>query len=57
MRIRITKICSEFLDGASSKQDRLVREYNAMHEEHFLSSWLRADKEGEAEEAKEMRRR
>ena len=28
-----------------------------MREEHFLSSWLRADKEGEAEEAKEMGRK
>ena len=30
MRIRVTNICSKYLDGASNKEeDRLVRDYNA----------------------------
>ena len=42
--------------GAVPKEDvDLLREYQAMQEEHFLSSWLREDVEGEeAEEVVKM---
>ena len=33
-----------------------VREYKTMHEENFLSSWLREDTEGKAEEVEKMRK-
>ena len=36
--------------GAVPKEDRdLLREYQATHEENFLSSWLREDVEGKDE--------
>ena len=41
---------------AKEKGD-LVRKYNATHEEKFLSSWLRENTKGKAEEAEEMRKR
>ena len=34
----------------------VIREYNAMHEENFLSSWLREDLIGEEERRKEDKR-
>ena len=35
----------------------LVRDHKAMHEENFLSGWLREDVEGKLQEEEEMRRR
>ena len=36
--------------GAVPKEEGdVIREYNAMHEENFLSSWLRCDLTGEGE--------
>ena len=36
--------------GAFPREDGdLLQEYHAMHEENFLSSWLREDVEGEEE--------
>ena len=35
----------------------LVREYKAIHVNNFLSSWLREDTEGKAEEEEKMRER
>ena len=49
--------------GALPKEDRdLLREHQAMHEENFLSSWLREDVERkrlneEAEESKRGKRK
>ena len=41
--------------GALPKEDGdLLREYQAMHEENFLSSWLREDMEREEEERKRL---
>ena len=41
--------------GALPKEDGdLPREYQAMHEENFLSSWLREDMEREQEERKRL---
>ena len=40
--------------GAVSKEEgNFVRERNARHEEHFPSSWVREDEEGEVEEVEE----
>ena len=36
------------------KTETLPREYQAMHEENFLSSWLREDTEREEEERKRL---
>ena len=41
---------------AGKRCNAKVREYNAMHEENFLSSWLREDLEGK-EERKEWTRK
>ena len=44
--------------GALPKEDAdLTRDYKAMHEEHFLSGWLRDDTQGKAEEVKEWNRK
>ena len=41
--------------GALPKEDGdLLRGFQAMHEEHFLSSWLREDVEGKEEEKERL---
>ena len=35
----------------------VVREYQATHEDNFLSGWLRNDTEGKAEDVEEIRKR
>ena len=43
--------------GALPKEEGdLIRECKAMHEEDFLSSWLREDVEGRAEEMEKVNR-
>ena len=37
-------------------EGNFIRDYQAMHEENFLSSWLREGTEGKAEEVEEMRK-
>ena len=39
------------------EESHLVREYRAMDEDNFLSSWPREDTEGKATEVEEMRMR
>ena len=44
--------------GALSREDGdLPREYQAMHEENFLSRWLREDVEGKGEEREKLNRK
>ena len=45
-------------DGGASPEEEgdLVREYKAMHEEHFLFTWLREDMEGKAEDMEKASR-
>ena len=43
-------------DALPVEEVNLVRDYNAMHEDNFLRSWLREDTEGKDEEVEEMRR-
>ena len=53
-------VCKEGLwdRGALPEEDwDLVREYRAVHEENFFSSWLMDDTEGKAEEVKERVRK
>ena len=39
------------------EESDLIGEYKAMHEDKFLSSWLREDTEGKAGELEEMNKK
>ena len=41
---------AEHRQEENARRQRRLREYHAMHEENFLSSWMREDVEGKEEE-------